>query len=378
MSNFVLFDLSAFSVLVLIALLVVIYFKHEIPSHKSTIFKLIIVSTILMNVLEVFSWAFNGIDTYTSFILNHIFNFFFIALNTLVVSLWASYIDFLVYEDKKRLKRRTYYMHPTILVIVLTTINLFYPIMYEISEVNVYSRLSFLWVSMAMTLIVYFVILIIVLRNKKSLNNTTILGVMLFLVLPLVAAVLQLRFYGLFLIWPSTAVAVLFSYLIFETTSGNRDFLTGLFTRVSAERRISKHLQKRRKFSVIMIDLDDFKMLNDTFGHRTGDRILISMARILKKVFNSKAVVSRFGGDEFIIVVEGVLEGEINYQRKEIERLIKKSTDIELKETKFSFGVSYCQNPSSSSIEEMIVSADNNMYFDKAKNKNNKRRKSDR
>lgn len=371
------FDLTFFAIILLVALLIVIMSKQEVLTLKSTIFRWLIITTIVMLVLEILSWIYDGEPGRMNFFLNNLFNFLFTAFNVVIVGLWASYIDYIIHEDKERLKRRWFYLHPTIIIFLLSVINIFYPILFIVSDENLYSRLPLIWISIILTGVYYFYALCMVIKNRKYLNSNVLFGVLVFLVLPMIAALFQLWFYGLLLIWPSTAIALIFSYLIFETTSSSRDFLTGAYVRMRAEEFIKILLKKRKFFAVVMVDLDDFKVINDTFGHHIGDDMLVEMTGILKKVFNEKSIVSRYGGDEFLIVVDGARIGDMQFYRKQIQQLLENSDSIYAQAQKFSYGVAICENVEVWTMEAIITAADNNMYLDKARNKNLKRRKSD-
>ena len=104
---------------------------------------------------------------------------------------------------------------------------------------------------MIFTGLYYMYALYLVLKNKKYLNSNVLYGVLTFLLLPLLAALFQMWFFGLLLIWPATAVALIFSYLIFETTSSSRDFLTGAFVRMRAEEFIKTLLKKQKNTQFI-------------------------------------------------------------------------------------------------------------------------------
>ena len=66
-----------------------------------------------------------------------------------------------------------------------------------------------------------------------------------------------------------------------------------------------RHLMEDGKsFAVVMIDLDDYKHINDTYGHVVGDQVIRIFAKILDRLFSKDGMVSRFGGDEFLIVLE--------------------------------------------------------------------------
>lgn len=79
------------------------------------------------------------------------------------------------------------------------------------------------------------------------------------------------------------------------------DPATGLFNRRALERRMSARLEEAGCHVFLILDLDRFKLINDTYGHLEGDRVLCQCAVILKEIFRSEALVARLGGDEFCI-----------------------------------------------------------------------------
>ena len=129
-----------------------------------------------------------------------------------------------------------------------------------------------------------------------------------------------------------------------------------------------------------MIDLDDFKKLNDTKGHNEGDKLLIAFGDILMKVFNKESIISRFGGDEFLIVKNNFVSDDLDFYKRAIYREFTSSitSDILPESFRFSIGCSVYNEDSMKSGEELVIAADNNMYLNKADNKNYKRRRSDR
>lgn len=87
------------------------------------------------------------------------------------------------------------------------------------------------------------------------------------------------------------------------------DALTGVYNR-SAEVLIDNLLAKDRRGLFFMIDLDDFKHVNDTYGHAAGDTLLVGIAQILREGFRSNDIIARVGGDEFIAFIPGVNDSE--------------------------------------------------------------------
>lgn len=95
------------------------------------------------------------------------------------------------------------------------------------------------------------------------------------------------------------------------------DPFTGLYNKRSAERIISTVLKRYpdQKHALILFDLDHFKQINDTYGHLEGDKLLQAIATQLKSHFRNSDVVSRFGGDEFLIFLRDYKERGFLYQK---------------------------------------------------------------
>ena len=89
-----------------------------------------------------------------------------------------------------------------------------------------------------------------------------------------------------------------------------RDHLTGLFNRRYTEetldREIARALRKNLLLSILMVDIDEFKHINDTFGHAAGDAVLCELSRVLLTHVRVEDISSRYGGDEFVIVMPDV------------------------------------------------------------------------
>jgi diguanylate cyclase (GGDEF)-like protein len=154
-----------------------------------------------------------------------------------------------------------------------------------------------------------------------------------------------------------------------------KDHLTGLYNRQYFEdyvvNLIKKGLREDRDFSLVFIDLDNFKPINDNFGHAKGDEVLQKVAKVLKQIFRDYDIITRLGGDEFAIIVGNLLSKErIEEIRKEFEEAFKNF------KLSFSYGVVNLKEIDSESLNEdeilnlLLNLADRRMYEEKIKRKN--------
>lgn len=147
------------------------------------------------------------------------------------------------------------------------------------------------------------------------------------------------------------------------------DLLTGLTIRAAAQHEIERHLRESKESGVLLLlDLDRFKSVNDKLGHQMGDRVLIDVASDLKKMFRSSDVLSRLGGDEFIVYMKGVPERSWAEQRAEqVVRTVRRwvgegETHVQISASVGVVTTEMVQR----SYSELYRAADIAMYFSKA------------
>ena len=149
------------------------------------------------------------------------------------------------------------------------------------------------------------------------------------------------------------------------------DPLTGLNNRGQLARYISQSsgAHKDGATYILMIDVNDFKRINDTFGHAEGDRALLIVADALKKIVDGRAFptfLGRYGGDEFILIAHTPSETEIERMIGEIRERIKE--DCFLQDTPYVVfvGIGYDKvGGDADTFQQCIARADDNLYLDK-------------
>ena len=131
---------------------------------------------------------------------------------------------------------------------------------------------------------------------------------------------------------------------------------------------LSNTLLKNLKFSLIMLDIDHFKEINDTFGHQAGDAVLSELASLIKENIRKDDFFARFGGEEFMIISNNISVGGA-VELAEKLRLAIETHDFPLKiNVKCSFGVTACKSGDTADI--IIKRADNALYEAKENGRN--------
>lgn len=141
------------------------------------------------------------------------------------------------------------------------------------------------------------------------------------------------------------------------------DSFTGLYNKNYSEKLICETISSLydRKHALILIDLDNFKEINDNFGHASGDMVLKSISKNLKNAFGKSDIIGRFGGDEFIVFVKNI--SDISLLRDKLN-LLTNADDNSMKVTK-SIGVSIFPQDGNT-FGELFEKADHAMYKAKA------------
>jgi len=152
----------------------------------------------------------------------------------------------------------------------------------------------------------------------------------------------------------------------------NRDYLTGLYNRRYFFQAMQEYVEDAResgeKFVVAMLDIDHFKKVNDTYGHDIGDKVIVTLADILRSSTNPRDVVARFGGEEFCIILKNINR----YSALDILERIRETVEsyaVDVGKEKFvnfTISIGAVIHKEEDDLEESINEADMCLY--KAKN----------
>lgn len=159
------------------------------------------------------------------------------------------------------------------------------------------------------------------------------------------------------------------------------DSLTGIYNREACERFVTEYLNTKNKslYGVfIIIDIDNFKQVNDNLGHKVGDKVLSEFAGVLKQLFSHIDILSRLGGDEFIIFMKDIDENnlyKIDEKLKELCKIMNKKVEYNGNSQNISLSIGAVITKNNLEFEELYQMADEKLYTVKRSGKNGFRMK---
>jgi diguanylate cyclase (GGDEF)-like protein len=353
----------------------VMYFNNLKVSEKhmtqNRLFRWLILITMTVLTLEIGGILVDGQQGVLFYILNNIINTIFFVLNPLAAMMWALYASYQLFHDIHRLKiEATLLLIPITINAIMSSLSPSLGLMFRIDSENVYQRgpLFLVLAFVSLLPIVYSTILYIIFRKRISRNF--LIPMLLFMVPPVIGATIQTLFYGFNILWSSITVSIFIVHNSVQNQKLNLDHLTGVFNRRQIDNYINdriKSAKKGKSFSCIILDIDNFKSINDKYGHLVGDEALLDIVHILKSCIRNDDFLARYGGDEFIIVLDIIDEHKLKQTIARIQDYITEYNQTSLKPFILSISSGYKVYDSKSRVsrKEFIAKIDSLMYQDK-------------
>ena len=149
------------------------------------------------------------------------------------------------------------------------------------------------------------------------------------------------------------------------------DAVTGVYNRRFMEEALARETARAErsqgKLSVMMADIDGFKNFNTKFGHLTGDRVLADVAALLQKNFRAADVVTRYGGDEFLVIMPDTDLAQAEVAVNRLGWWLEKWNSSEQREYRLGISCGVAAYQPETTVEDVIKAADADLYVQKAK-----------
>ncbi len=286
-----------------------------------------------------------------------------ILIKTTELSL-APIIPFMCAEIVGKIKRGNVVRGLLILHACLEVVSAFSRFIFYVDKSNIYHHGEAYWfyiLSYVMGIAIFVLVVADESRHQYGMQRALM---MLLPVFAICGLVFQYVLGEIRVIWLCTAIDVLLMYVLYLEMTQNLDALTHLLNRRCYESRISNMQQD---VVIFYFDVDDFKHINDTYGHAYGDASLSVVGKVIRRIFAKEGMCYRIGGDEFAAITTIPSRDAESYSSvffREIERQREKDERLPF------VSVGYAHfDPKRDSITDVINKADEMMYAYKHQNK---------
>ena len=287
--------------------------------------------------------------------------------NVMIGYLWAKFIMVhmnIPFSDI----RRNIYRTIGLISIVLLVINIFYPLVFSVSDGRYQRGFAYIIFLIFAAFYILDSLYLYVKRVKKN-GSLKLFPVHIFLIPVILGVVIQAFFVEIAITWTSIAISVAGIMTALKNEIIFTDCLTGLYNRVYLEFLHKRACNKKDRWvSGIMIDLNGFKQINDNYGHAEGDLALCIVADLLRKSFSEYGVVTRYAGDEFVIMLNTTDDQLIQKIIKSAKKNFVTENEKNDKPYQLSASMGYAiTNLSNETIDDFMNRIDEQMYQDKMK-----------
>lgn len=312
------------------------------------------------------SYTMKGLPGFGPKIAVYVTSTWLFAANMLAVFFWNRFLAYYLNGSMSKKSRRL--LNATVTTgIAILLINFFYPVVFSIDENNLYTRKNLYFFFLIADYLLVVNSLFTYYKSKKKGGILKFFPIWVYIVPIIIGGFVQSFFYGISVIPTSIAISIAGILASLQNEMIYRDALTGVFNRTYLDYQLKK-FSKRPKQDItgLMLDLNDFKRINDELGHSVGDEALIATTRILQKAAGSLGIVVRYAGDEFILLINTQDDAQINARIEKIQHLFEKYNADNEKKYTLSASIGYHKlNLKSESVDTFINTIDSRMYENK-------------
>lgn len=342
--------------------------NRERTRTEDKIYDGMVLVNLLGAVFETISFLVDGKNIPAGRLLNYISNSLCFAGTVSIGMLWCLYVELYIYQSRKRIRSfARIIMIPWVVEVIALILNLFGTgIMFSVSESNIYHREIGVIIGYC-TLIIYFVYSVALVYHSKSQKIKLHFFPVLYFVVPCFAGVvIHFMFYGITASYISVGVALVFVQMQIYAEGSYRDHLSGLFNRRYLNGVLAKNENTDNGYLYgIMMDVNDFKSINDDFGHSAGDRAICRVGDVLLKSSPDDSIVIRYAGDEFVVLLPDADEAVVRSVLDEINNNFAQFNKSGEEPFTISMSMGYTRFEINDDAEAFLSKMDEKMYEEK-------------
>ena len=327
-------------------------------------YNLMLIVTFIATINETLSFIIDAQPGFIFHILQYLTNTIASASSGIIGYCWCLFVEYHIHRNFERIKKKSRILAiPLMAATILIIINLFGTgIIFDISKENIYTRGPMNFILYIFVFIYYIESIYTVHKAKNDSILVEFFPIYYFIIPCMIGTMIQGFFFGISTIWLCVAIAFILVYIESQISVSFIDDLSGLYNRKYMNHYLNKLQSNKTKHVYgFLMDINEFKAINDTYGHLKGDHALIEFGRILQHSIDKDSVAIRMGGDEFVIFAKLQSDTEAVKLKKRIENNVRQF-NIHSKEPfhlSFSIGITKYNGKN---IDTFLSAMDDSMY----------------
>lgn len=329
--------------------------------EKAYNFMLIVAFIATIN--ETLSFIIDARPGFIFHILQYISNTISSASSGIIGYCWCLFVEYHIHRNFKRIKKKSRILAvPLIIATILIFINLLGTgIIFDISKENVYTRGPMNFILYIFVFVYYIESIYTVQKAKNDSILVEFFPIYFFIIPCMIGTMIQGFFFGISTIWLCVAIAFIIVYIEIQISISFIDDLSGLYNRKYMNHYLDKlQNDKPKRVYGFLMDINDFKTINDIYGHLKGDQAIIQFGKILQHSIDKDSVAIRMGGDEFVIFAILKSNEEALALKKHIEQNVRQFNIHSKEPFHLSFSIGIAKY--SGNIDTFLSSMDDSMY----------------
>ncbi len=318
-------------------------------------------------IIEPVTFAVDGIKSPIGYWINLLGNTCLYYANGLGSFFWLMYVDLHLFHSMARIKKIYYKLAVPVSVLLLSLFgNIKFHYYFYVDDSYVYHRQP--------TVSIFYIYMIfcalysigLYLYYKKENGRVAFFPIYMYLIPIIAGCIIQMVFYGLSTAWLGTAIGLVALYMSLQQQRTYIDPLTGLYNRMYLAHALYKMKKDGSSWYGIMVDMNDFKCINDTYGHSAGDQALIDASQIFTSSLDANATCFRYAGDEFIILLRTDDEQYVSNLETKMKSSAEDFNNTKKRSYQISFAMGHSKYDSASdNTDSFLRRIDTAMYLDK-------------
>ena len=322
--------------------------------------------TILECIFDTLVFWIDGQNFLGARAINYAGNIIYYIFKVGIVYFWPLFIEYKISSSYKKVKKlATIFAIPLLACSLLVLTTPLHGIIFTVNENNIYTRTENYFIIPNLMIVLYVLFgAVKVYMNRKKEEKYLVIPAIFFIVPVLLGIIVQVFSYGISLTFIGIAIGLTGVYLSTQNESAYKDPLCGVYNRKYYIDYVRSFCNSRKKddFLVgVLIDMDNFKQINDKYGHYSGDMALQLFGSVLRKNIADIGFAVRYGGDEFILISkqsEAAVDAVIADIVKEIDEI--NATGKNEFQLSFSYGMAKLNLDSN--MNEFLRTMDARMY----------------